>query len=301
MFRNWRNGLNARGSAIELKHTHDTNGFLFANLSIFYSCHLTRIKRTHKNEENSQTNTFACKAYKWISRTIRRLSPIAPSNVLSIESNKNRHRFATCFLRHVLPFLFCFSLSHRSVHTRNALIFIHCFALVYLAPLCSTASVPLYLFRQFFIRLQFRVVVSAVRRGSFLSYSQLVLFCFVCLYSRLPVVVSRFSYKNFERLSSDHFSMFQRFCRKLDNCNENRNGLTTLCRSLNIFQKLSLKNRWQLWNSELPQIQSLPFSMMKLLNLMCSYDFAEVSEIKWQSMDFHQTWNKSTCMSRQYL
>lgn len=110
----------------------DTNGFSFffvANLSILHSCCLARNM-----------------AYKWVNRTIHRLSP---PNVLSIESNENRHRFATCSPLSFHSLLRCY-------FTLNALVFIHCFALVYLAPLCSTTSVPHYLFRQFFIRLQFR-------------------------------------------------------------------------------------------------------------------------------------------------
>lgn len=105
------------------------------------------------------------------------------------------------------------------VHTLYVLILIHCFALVYLAPLCSTASVPHYLFRQFFIRLQFCAAL-AVHRGFF--YSGLV---FVCYYSLLPVVVSRFSFKALNAFQQAIFLCFSGFAENWIIAVKTTNGL----------------------------------------------------------------------------
>lgn len=149
--------------------------------------------------------------------------PLPPPNVLSIESNKNRHRFASCLL--LLSFL-------RSYFTFGFVSFgcayIECSGFHSLFCTCVFSPIMFNHFRAaLFIPSIFHsfVISRGYTTDFFLGWFCLLVNCyFVPLFSSC-YRLQFFWLQSLKCLSSRYFSMFQRLCRKLDNCNKNYTGL----------------------------------------------------------------------------
>lgn len=141
----------------------DRNCALFLRLFIIYSCYLARVNNEKYIMNRSQLIAIASNAFYQYTHT-------------NIDNRDRSERTLTL----TLIFLFFALAVHFS-----------CVLHLCLAPLCSTTSVPHYLFCQFFIH-------SRHRR------------CFLFIFSISPIVVDLCFWFFFA-------VVFQQFCRKLDN------------------------------------------------------------------------------------